>query len=190
MGAEGTASADSGPGLRVLITAASRQGATAGIARAIGETLAEEGFDVTVVPPEEVRSVDGYQAVIIGSAVYVGHWLDTARGLVDRCHDALADRPVWLFSSGPVGNSSGRLARAMGKDPEDLPALRSATRPQGHRMFAGKLDRKSLSRPQRAGLLVFPGLQGDFRDWTAIRQWARDIAQELAVIPADPPART
>jgi menaquinone-dependent protoporphyrinogen oxidase len=169
--------------LKVLVSAASTHGATAEIAQAIGRALSGQGFAVTVLPPEQVRSVDGYDAVIIGSAVYSGHWLDPAKDLVSRCQDDLADRPVWLFSSGPVGKPSGKLAQAMGADPADLPAMRAATRARDHRMFAGKLDRTALSRPQHAALLVFHGLNGDFRDWPGIQQWADDIARQLEPAP-------
>jgi menaquinone-dependent protoporphyrinogen oxidase len=168
---------------RVLVSAASRHGATAEIAQAIGQALSEQGLTVTVIPPGDIRSLDGYDAVIIGSAVYMGHWLDPAKELVNRFHDALTGRPVWLFSSGRVGEPSGRLARSMDQDPADLPSMLEATRARDHRRFAGKLDRKVLSPPQRASLLVFRGLNGDFRDWAAIRQWAKGIAQQLALAP-------
>jgi menaquinone-dependent protoporphyrinogen oxidase len=117
--------------------------------------------------------------VIIGSAVCAGHWLGPAKDLVTLFGDELAARPVWLFSSGPGGNPSGKLAQAMGKDPVGLPAMRAASHVRDHRMFAGKLDWKSLSRRQQAALLVFGGLDGDFRDWAEIRQWADSIAAEL-----------
>jgi len=168
---------------RVLVSAASQHGATAEIAQAIAQALAEQGLAVTVIPPGDVGSLDGYDAVIIGSAVYMGHWLDPAKELVNRFHDALTDRPVWLFSSGPVGKPSGKLAQSMDQDPVDLPGLLEATRARDHRRFAGKLDRKVLSLPQRASLLVFRGLNGDFRDWADIRQWAEGIAQQLALAP-------
>lgn len=165
--------------LRVLVSAASRHGATAEIAQAIGRALSEQGLTVTVIPPEDVRSLDGYDAVIIGSAVYMGHWLGTAKELVNRFGTALADRPVWLFSSGPVGNPSGKLAESMNQDPVDLPAMVEVAHARDHRIFSGKLDRKRLSLPRRAGLLVFRSLNGDFRDWAQIRQWAESIAREL-----------
>jgi menaquinone-dependent protoporphyrinogen oxidase len=166
---------------RVLVSAASRYGATAEIAQAIGQALSEQGLTVAVIPPGDVDSLDGYDAVIIGSAVYMGHWLDPAKELVNRFRDALADRLVWLFSSGPVGKPSSKLARSMDQDPADLPGMVEATGARDHRRFAGKLDRKHLSLPQRASLLVFRGLNGDFRDWAAIRQWAEGIARQLAL---------
>ena len=80
--------------MRVLVTAATKYGATGEIAEAIGEVLRERGVDTTVVPPEQVQAVDDYDAVVLGSAVYAGHWLSPAKELVDRSRDALAARPV------------------------------------------------------------------------------------------------
>jgi len=169
--------------MKVLVTAASMHGATAEIAQAIARTLSEQGLAVTVLPPGDVASVEEYDAVIIGSAVYVGHWLDAAKDLVNRCRDELVTRSVWLFSSGPVGDPAGKLARAMDTDPADVVSIRVATGALDHQMFAGKLDRKVLTRPQRVSLLVFRGLEGDFRDWAAVRQWADGIAQQLIAAP-------
>jgi menaquinone-dependent protoporphyrinogen oxidase len=165
--------------LGVLVSAASMHGATAEIAQAIADELSVQGLTVTVIPPGDVRAIDGYDAVIIGSAVYTGHWLDPAKDLVNRFRDALTGRPVWLFSSGPVGKPSGKLAQAMSNDPVEVAGMAAAIQPRDHRMFAGKLDRHHLSRPQRAALLVFRGLDGDFRDWAEIRQWAGSIAAQL-----------
>ena len=90
--------------MRVLITAATKHGATGEIAQVIGDALRERGLDPTVLEPEQVDNVDRYDAVVLGSAVYAGHWLKPARALADRCAPALRARPVWLFSSGPEGD--------------------------------------------------------------------------------------
>ena len=90
--------------MRVLVTAATKYGATTEIAAAIAEVLGDHGLEATVFPPDQVEGVDGYDAVVVGSAVYAGHWLKPARELVDRLDSELAKRPVWLFSSGPVGD--------------------------------------------------------------------------------------
>ena len=169
-------------GVKVLVSAASMHGATAEIAQAIADELSGQGLTVTVIPPAEVRAVDGYDAVIIGSAIYTGHWLDPAKDLVKRFGDALADRPVWLFSSGPVGKPSGKLAQAMGNDPVEVAAMVAATQARDHRMFAGKLDRRQPGPLQRAALVVFRGLDGDFRDWAQIRDWANGIAAQLTLV--------
>ena len=170
-----------GRGVRVLVSVASRHGATAEIGQAIGLALSSQGYCVTVLPPDQVRSVEDYHAVVLGSAVYAGHWLGPARDLASRCRDTLACRPVWLFSSGPVGDPSGRLAQGMAQVPVEIPQLRVALHARDHQMFAGKLDRKKLNPAQRLSLLVFRGLDGDFRDWEEIQDWADSIAGQLTL---------
>lgn len=165
--------------MRVLVTASSRYGSTAEIAGAIGEALRSRGLDVAVVPPDEVEALSEFDAVVLGSAVYAGHWLGPAITLADRIGRELPGRPVWLFSSGPVGDPSRKLVQQMGADPVDLPAVRTATRPRGHHVFAGKLDRHSLRGLQRATLFAFRGIEGDFRDWEAIGSWTQSIADQL-----------
>jgi menaquinone-dependent protoporphyrinogen oxidase len=165
--------------MKVLVTAASRYGATGEIAQAIGEFLAERGFDTTVIPPEEVGTIEDYDAVVLGSGAYAGHWLEPAKELVHRSGDALAARPVWLFSSGPVGDQSKKMVQKMGEDPVDVAEILVATKAREHRVFAGKIDRKNLSFPERAMLMALRGLEGDFRDWAEIKAWALRIADAL-----------
>jgi menaquinone-dependent protoporphyrinogen oxidase len=168
--------------MRVLVSAASQQGATAEIAKALGEELATKGLNVKVASPDEVAWLAGTDAVVLGSAVYRGHWMASAVRLAERVGTELVGRPVWLFSSGPVGDPSRKLARSMGADPVDLPSLMAKTKAREHRMFAGKLDPHELHGLQRAALFVFRGLEGDFRDWAAVRDWADDIAGQLGAV--------
>jgi menaquinone-dependent protoporphyrinogen oxidase len=113
----------------------------------------------------------------------MGHWLDPAKDFVNQFRDTLTGRPVWLFFSGPVGKPTGKFARSMDQDPVGLAGILEATRARDHRRFAGKLDRRHLHGPQRVSLLVFRGMEGDFRDWAGIRQWAEGIAGQLALAP-------
>lgn len=165
--------------MKVLVTAASKHGATEGIATAVAGVLATHGFDTTVAPPEDVGSVEEYDAVVLGSAVYTGHWLEPAKTFVERSGEALASRPVWLFSSGPVGDPSRKLVQQMGADPVDVAKIRERTNARDHRVFAGALQGKKLGIGRRTMLRAFPGLQGDFRDWREIREWASGIATAL-----------
>jgi menaquinone-dependent protoporphyrinogen oxidase len=145
--------------MNVLVTAASKEGATAEIAEAIAAALTKRGVGTTVTEPDRVVDVRGYDAFVIGSAVYGGHWLQPATELVDRIGVLLAGRPVWLFSSGPVGDPSRKLVQKMGGDPVDLRSLHTQTNAREHR--------------------IFRGLKGDFRNWAAIEQWAGEIADAL-----------
>ena len=166
--------------MRVLVTAASRHGSTAEIAEAIGDVLKSRGFEVTVAPPEDVVALSEFEAVVLGSAVYMGHWLAPATGLARRIGAELAGKPVWLFYSGPIGNPSQKFAQQMDVDAVDVQAAQKATGARAHKRFSGKLDRHNLRGLQRVGLSLFRGLEGDFRDWKAIREWAESIADQLA----------
>jgi menaquinone-dependent protoporphyrinogen oxidase len=163
--------------VRVLVTAASRHGATHEIASAIADGLARRGLDATARHTEELASLDGYDAYVIGSAVYVGRWLDRARELVESHAGALAARPVWLFSSGPLGPPDALKPEG---DPVDAAGLMETAQGLDHRVFAGRLDRKLLSFGEKAVVLAVRAPEGDFRDWDAIDGFAADIAAHLA----------
>lgn len=160
--------------MKVLVLAASRHGATAEIASAVGVRLRERGLHVDVTDLAEVSSPAGYDAVIIGSAVYVGNWLKDARDFVRRNTEALAAGRVWLFSSGPLDDPGGEVLTAARLD-----ELMSATGALGHHVFAGRLDRSELSRTERLLTKVVHAPDGDFRDWDDVRRWSDEIADAL-----------
>lgn len=161
--------------MKVLIVAASRHGSTAEIARAIGARLRGRGHDVDVLEPSEVSSPDGYDAVIIGSAVYAGNWLKDAREFVEMNADALSAERVWLFSSGPLDDPEGEAIPA-----QKIDRLTSATGSLGHHVFAGRLDRSELNRAERLLTKIVHAPDGDFRDWDDVTRWADQIADALA----------
>lgn len=79
-----------------------------------------------------------------------------------------------------MGDPSRKLVQKMGEDPIDLAEIQTATRARDHHKFVGKLQKRDLTRPLRAALALFPGLQGGFRDWAEIERWAGGIAASLA----------
>lgn len=165
---------------RVLVSAASRHGATAELGEAIATVLADGGVAADFQPPEQVEAAADYDAFVLGSALYAGHWLPAAIDLCERIGPDLQGRPVWLFSSGPVGPEDSKLVKKMWTDPVDLERIRATTAAVEHQMFAGKLDRSGLSRAQRAALFFFKRLDGDFRDWEQVRAWSARIAAALS----------
>ena len=162
--------------MRVLVTAASRHGATHEIAEAIARGLVQRGVEAQARPTEEVSSLDGFDAYVVGSAVYIGRWLDAARELVEANADALAERPVWLFSSGPLGPPDALKPEG---DPVDAADLVESTGAVEHRVFAGRLDRGLLSFGEKAVVVAVRAPEGDFRDWDAIDGFAAEIAGHL-----------
>lgn len=157
--------------MRVLVTAASKHGATAEIADAIARTLEQDRLPVEVVDPDEVDALDGYDTVVIGSAVYAGHWLEPAKAFVSRFATELGTRQVWLFSSGPIGDPPKPE-----EDPVDVAPIVEATGAVEHRSFAGRLDKAALGWGEKAIVVALRAPEGDFRDWDAIADWATRIA--------------
>ena len=172
--------------MRVLVAHASKHGATAGIAARIAHSLTSAGHDVTVHPVTDAGDPAGFDAVIVGSATYMGHWLKDAKAYLRQHRESLVTLPVWLFSSGPIGEAK---VDKEGKDlreataPQELPELLASVHPREHRVFFGALDPKHLTLPERAlrklpaGREMFP--EGDFRDWEDIDAWAAHVAAEL-----------
>jgi menaquinone-dependent protoporphyrinogen oxidase len=163
--------------MTVLVAYASKHGSTEGIAEAIAGRLRERG------EPVESGSVDGFadlgdaRAVVLGSAIYAGSWMKEAMEFAHRHAEALATRPVWLFSSGPLGAQ----VEDEEEQPRQLAELRGLIGPVDHRMFFGALDRSRLGFGERMIVKAVKAPEGDFRDWDAIRDWADDIARELGV---------
>jgi menaquinone-dependent protoporphyrinogen oxidase len=160
--------------MKVLVCAATKYGATGEIANAVADVLAENGLEVTVIPPEQAGAIEQFDAVVLGSAVYMGQWMKPARELVDRSAAVLAARPVWLFSSGPVGEPAKPA-----ENPVDVSKILQSTKAQDHRVFTGRLVRKHLSFPDRAMASAIRAAEGDFRNWAEIRAWAAGIASAL-----------
>jgi menaquinone-dependent protoporphyrinogen oxidase len=165
--------------MHVLVTAASKHGATAEIAVAIAASIEEAGHHAVVARPEELLSIEGYEAVVLGSAVYAGRWLEEARGFVKRHRGALAKLPVWLFSSGPLGDPLKPDA-----DPVDVTAIFLATHARQHRLFPGRLAKHQLGFAERAIVIALRAPDGDFRPWNEIDTWGREIGHALDAEPA------
>lgn len=160
--------------MKVLVSAASKHGATAEIAERIGTILSGSGLDVTVAEPSEQVAVSDYGAFVLGSAVYAGHWRQEAKELADRVGKLDPIPDTWLFSSGPLGDPL-----KPDEAPVDVAAIVEALAPHDHRVFAGKIDKSNLGFGERAILIAVHAPDGDFRDWAAIESWAAGIAETL-----------
>jgi menaquinone-dependent protoporphyrinogen oxidase len=177
--------------MNVLVTYATRHGATAGIADRIAETLREAGVPADARPVEEVAQLEEYDAVVLGGAAYMFHWLKGARKFAKRHQAELQQRPVWLFSSGPLGtdqvDEQGQDVREAAR-PKEFEELTELLRPRGDEVFFGAYDPEAkpiglgerVTRVMPAAKDALPA--GDYRDWERIDAWARQIAQQLAPV--------
>lgn len=175
--------------MTVLVTYASKYGATAGIAEQIAATLTAAGHEAQA-RPVDTADLAGAEAVVVGSAVYFGSWLKPATAFVQKHRATLAERPVWLFSSGPlpgavVPEKTGEELEG-GATPKGVDELRAEVGALGHQVFDGALDPKKLGIRDRAiralpaGKALMPEVDG--RDWAAIEEWARSIGRELDAV--------
>lgn len=173
----------------ILVTYASKHGATQAIAERIAEKLVASGQDAQVLPVKSVGDMAGYDAFVIGGAAYMGSWMKDVTGFVRRNQAILATRPTWLFSSGPLGtearDTQGRDLLTV-SEPKEFAELKDTITPRDLRVFFGVLDPHKLGFTERAirtlpaGRALLP--EGDFRDWDAIETWAESIARELAPV--------
>ena len=157
----------------VLVAYASKHGSTQGIAGRIAAIVRASGLEVDLAAAEDAGDPAGYDAFVIGSAVYASRWMTSAAEFVQHNRALLAARPVWLFSVGPVGRRIPLPARL----PRALAALGNGIGAGDHHVFRGALDSSKLHGVEHLIRLFLP--QGDFRDWPDIEAWATGIAAEL-----------
>jgi menaquinone-dependent protoporphyrinogen oxidase len=175
--------------MHVLVAYESRHGATRGIAERIAETLRGAGLEAEARRVTEVKSLDGYDAFVIGSAAYMFHWEKAATSFVRHHRKEIAAKPTWLFSSGPTGtdplDKDGRDQKVT-LVPKEIPDLRTSLSARDHRVFFGAWDpsQKPVGLAERFMNLMPASAMGampvgDFRDWPEIEAWATEIAGEL-----------
>lgn len=184
---------------RALIIHASRHGATKGIAERIGEVLRDQGIDATVLPAAQQPDPAPYDAVVVGSAVYMGSWLGEGIEYLERNATALQNRPTWIFSSGPLPGSTkeqpadddrygGALGPADGPGSGGRKRIEAAVEHIGvrdHRIFQGAYDpsdppkamSERLARMLPSVKSILP--EGDFREWDVIEAWGRELATAI-----------
>ena len=161
-------------GMKILLTSSSRHGSTDEVAAVIAERLQAAKIDVDIKRPEDVDVVDGYDAFILGSAVYMTKWTPEAVDFTERFHESLKARPVWAFSVGLSGLPKGKVS-----DPMRIGPVLLAIDPEDHVTFPGRFDPSKLSLRERSIARLGGASEGDYRDWDQVRQWADAIATSL-----------
>ena len=155
---------------RILVTYATRAGSTVEVAAAIGETLSQRGFKVDLKPVRKAPSLDGYQAVILGSAIRMGNWLPEAVDFVKTNQQALNRMPVALFTVHILNTGNDETSRATRL--AYLDSVRLLLKPVDEVFFAGEIDPAKLSFVDRLLVKIVKSPIGDLRDWDKIRSWA------------------
>lgn len=166
--------------MRVLVTWGSKLGGTKGIARMVAEELEYRGIEVAFLPASQIRSVGGFDAAIIGGAVYASRWHRAALNFVSRNIESLKRIPVWLFSSGPLDKSADQKVIPPVRE---VAVLMERVGALGHTTFGGRLPPDARGFPASA---MAKKHAGDWRNQERVHAWAAEIAETLpAARPAD-----
>jgi menaquinone-dependent protoporphyrinogen oxidase len=164
---------------RILVAYASKHGMTAEIAGKIGDTLRQSGLRVDVLTVNKVKDLALYKAVVLGSAVYIAMWRKEIVKFLQKYERLLSGRPVWFFSSGPMGEGDPVQLLHGWRFPEAQRSLIESIKPRDITVFHGAIDIKKMSFFEKWVLKRVKAQTGDFRDWEAINKWAAGIADEL-----------
>jgi menaquinone-dependent protoporphyrinogen oxidase len=165
--------------MTVLVTAASKHGATREIAEQIARALDDRGVSAEFVDIDEVSDLSSYDAYVVGSGVYLGNWLKDARRFIESNAAELAQRPTWLFASGSIVGEPPVADDPDALRPGLVETLVETTHAREHKLFAGKLDKSELGLLERAAVRGAHAKEGDHRDWDEIDRWTEQIARQL-----------
>jgi menaquinone-dependent protoporphyrinogen oxidase len=164
---------------KILVTYATRTGSTAEVAQAIGKTLSENGKQVDVIPMADVKNLDGYDAVVAGSAIRKSRWLPEAMQFIETHQATLAQKPLAEFTV-CITLAMANTTQYRSVVTNWVEPVRSLVKPQSEGFFAGRLDFSKLPVNLDTVLLrlsvalhIFPS--GDRRDWDAVRTWAESL---------------
>lgn len=161
--------------MRILITAASKHGSTTEIAQALAKRLESYGHELTLTAPGDVPSVADFDAVVLGSAVYITQWMPVAHDFVKRFGEELRERPFWAFSVGMSG-----VPKHQPQDPMRIGPVMEHVDAVDHKTFPGRYKPELLTLRERSIGRLAGAIEGDFRDWEAVDAWADSINDYLA----------
>ena len=159
----------------VLVVTATRHGSTAEVGSAIARTLADAGLTVSTLDAADDMPLPQSKALVLGSPLYMGKWLQPARRLAEQLGSDEHSRRAWFFTVGPLGDPPKPADAA----PEDELAELIRIRAEDHKLFTGKLERSRLKLRERLAVNAVKAPDGDYRDWDEIRRWAESIAAAL-----------
>lgn len=164
--------------MKVLVAYASKRGSTAEIAEAVAATLREAGLEVDCRESGEVDDLTPYAAVVLGSAVYMKRWRGDAKHFLRKHSELLAERPLWVFSSGPVGDPDQPEKPEWAEPPKIVKAV-EALGARDHVVFGGSLPADPHGMIEKAMVTGVPAEFRDRRDWKQICSWAAGIGSAL-----------
>jgi menaquinone-dependent protoporphyrinogen oxidase len=164
---------------KVLIAYGSKYGSTKEIAEKIGEAIKGEGLEVDVLSADKVKGIGDYKGIIIGSAMYIGMWRKEVKNFVKNNEKDLAQKPVWIFTSGPTGKGDPVQKMSGWLYPQGLKPVIENIKPRDIAVFHGNASVEKMSGMEKWIMKRVKSEIGDFRDWEMITKWAKGVAITL-----------
>lgn len=161
--------------MRTYVITATKHGSTREIGTMIAQRLRERGHDAIEIDADEAGQLDDSSAVVLGSPIYMGKWLKSARTVLDSLASEAPSRPIFTFTVGPLGDPPKPIDAKPEEDVERFCAERAIS----DRTFSGKLDRSKIGRLERLAVKAVKAPDGDYRDWAAIAAWVDEISDHL-----------
>jgi menaquinone-dependent protoporphyrinogen oxidase len=165
----------------VLVTYATKYGSTRDAAEAVASVLIERGIDAVALPAGETRSLDGYSAVVMGTALYFFMWRGEAHRFLRRNRKALSAMPVAIFGLGPLEDTPAQFEGARGHLGKGL-AKHAWLTPVSTAVFGGRLDPAHLRFPDNNPAMRAMG-DVDLLDFDTVRAWAGGLVEALDLEP-------
>ena len=162
---------------RILIAYASKCGSTTEIARSMGKVLVEKGYEVDILPVNQVKSMDGYDGILAGSAVRVGAWLPEAVDFVKDNQTTMQKIPTAIFTVHGLNWENTSASEALRKNYTN--AIKQVITPVDEVFFAGKIDYSTMTFLEKMLCKTVKAAEEDRRDWGVINGWAAEIPNRI-----------
>jgi menaquinone-dependent protoporphyrinogen oxidase len=163
--------------IKLLITYASKCGSTTEIAKSMGKVLVEKGYEVDILPVSQVKSMDGYEGILAGSAVRVGAWLPEAVEFVKNNQTAMQKIPTAIFTVHGLNWENTSAGEALRKNYTN--AVKQLITPVDEVFFAGKIDFSTITFLEKMLCKAVKAVEEDKRNWGLINSWAAEIPNKL-----------
>jgi len=167
----------------VLIAYATRGGSTAEVAQAVAAAMQEAGVPAEVLPVNQINTLTGREAVILGAPLYIGHFPREFHQFLRLHHEALHHMHPWLFVLGPTRNVPKDFEGARTQAEKELSHY-AWLHPADLHIFGGRWNTQDLPFPFSL-IRRIPGNPlgkipaQDIRDWVAIREWSLGIVRRI-----------
>jgi len=171
---------------KILVAYYTKHGSTSSIGQAIAHQLADLGFRVDLRPVIDLMGEDlsGYDAYVLGSAIYWAALKETFVKFVEAHSETLQQKPCALFAvCGTIQRDSEKNRKAVNKYIGNSLSLVPEFKPFDIAVFPGKIEYSKMTKPEamimRAIIAISPLKSGDQRDMAKVRRWVNGIKDQL-----------